>query len=72
MNDFTKFHDVLKSVGVTELAKQMADSTGKNFTAQQITNWRNRGVPYRWQDAFSDVSGLARSDMPSAHTLVND
>ena len=47
--------------GLTNLANRLEQETGKSFTPQQINHWKKRGVPYRWQDIFSSLSGIPKS-----------
>jgi len=53
----------IAEVGQTALARKMSASTGMKFTAQQINHWKNRGIPYRWQDAFCELSGIPKSQL---------
>lgn len=57
--------DFIDGFGLTNLAKKLEQETGNSFTPQQINHWKKRGVPYRWQDAISLLSGIPKS-------LLND
>jgi len=50
----------IQEFGLTNLAQALTLATGSNFTAQQINHWRRRGVPYKWQDIFTELSGIPK------------
>lgn len=50
----------IEEFGLTNLAHALSEATGSKFSAQQINHWRQRGIPYRWQDIFTELSGIPK------------
>lgn len=63
MKKITCLENIIKQFGLSKSADLLSQETGKYFSAQQINNWRKRGIPYRWQDAVSDVFQIPKSEM---------
>jgi len=50
----------INETGLTNLAIRLSEKTGNTFSAQQLNHWKRRGVPYKWQDTFTELSGIPK------------
>jgi len=58
-----RMNDEIKQIelhGSTQVAKRMSERTGSKFYPQLIQHWKNRGVPYKWKDAFCAEFGITK------------
>lgn len=63
MNKIETIEQAISEIGLTNLANLLSDQTGKEFSTQQVQNWRTRGVPYKWQDAFNKATDIPKDSM---------
>jgi len=48
--------------GPTKLAALLSEVTGHKFTQPQVSNWKERGIPWRWRPVIDRLRAAKQSE----------
>jgi len=54
-NKVKELMQLIERMGCSEIAFHLSAITGKKISPQLVSNWRHRGVSYRYQNDFMDL-----------------
>lgn len=63
MNYYSRM-DIVDAIGTAELARRL------QLRLNTVSNWRSRGVPYRWRPAVAKIARQKRIKIPSDFLLA--